>query len=169
MQYNCCNQRPDSVGATDRNTIKGCWVFVRERQPKSSEEAARLADDYRMARKQTPQDKRPQVQIDRRICVRYGKPGPTPTENTSNKEYQQHQNASKPRQNSMAKQDRPKKDLKDIECFNCRQKGHYSSNCPDRSFFLMHGATGRPSWKGNYETPQDSRHFSARSCQTRDC
>ena len=31
----------------------------------------------------------------------------------------------------------PKKDLKDIECFNCYQKGHYASNCPDHSLFCM--------------------------------
>lgn len=27
----------------------------------------------------------------------------------------------------------PKRDLKDIECFNCHKKGHYSSNCPQNA------------------------------------
>ena len=35
-----------------------------------------------------------------------------------------------------------KRDLKDVECFNCRQKGHYSSNCPDRSMFCMERRVG---------------------------
>ena len=34
------------------------------------------------------------------------------------------------------------KDLKDIECFNCRQKGHYSSNCPDCSLFCVERHVG---------------------------
>ena len=31
--------------------------------------------------------------------------------------------------------DKPKRDLKDIECFNCHKKGHYSSNCPHNAMF----------------------------------
>ena len=32
-------------------------------------------------------------------------------------------------------QSRPKRDLKDIECFNCHKKGHYSCNCPSNALF----------------------------------
>ena len=28
---------------------------------------------------------------------------------------------------------RPRRDLKDIDCFNCHKKGHYSSNCPQNA------------------------------------
>jgi len=36
---------------------------------------------------------------------------------------------------SVAKQ--AKKDLREVECFNCHQKGHYSSNCPRNALFCM--------------------------------
>ena len=38
------------------------------------------------------------------------------------------------KQNS-GKYERPKRDLKDIECFNCHEHGHYSSNCPHNAMF----------------------------------
>ena len=30
---------------------------------------------------------------------------------------------------------KPRRDLKDVECFNCHRKGHYSSNCPHNVLF----------------------------------
>ena len=129
------------------NTLPGdVRVFVKERKPKTSLEAAELADDYLRARKQNPEatcreedrklpERRPPVGP--RRCLRCGKPGhlvrdcrkaiPRPSEDGKEKE-------------PGAKQEKAegqKKDLKDIECFNCHQKGHYASNCPHRAMFCM--------------------------------
>ena len=61
-------------------------IFVKERQPKSSEEAAKLAADYCMARKQDsgvvhgseskkPQDRRNPLGVTGKCCLRCGKLG----------------------------------------------------------------------------------------------
>jgi predicted aspartyl protease len=34
---------------------------------------------------------------------------------------------------------RSKRDIKDIECFNCHHKGHYSSSCPRNALFVTEG------------------------------
>ena len=46
--------------------------------------------------------------------------------------------------------EKAKRDLKDIECFNCHKKGHYSSNCPhnallcsDEKTMVKHDRTGK--------------------------
>ena len=36
---------------------------------------------------------------------------------------------------------RSKRDLKDIECFNCHCKGHYSSQCPRNALFVTERRT----------------------------
>lgn len=71
-----------------------------------------------------------------RLCLRCGKPGHiakdcrSPLPQTQAAEQERHLNKQE-------KSLRSKKDLKDIQCFNCHQKGHYASNCPERSLFCM--------------------------------
>jgi len=115
-------------------------VWVKERKPKTSMEAGQLADDYVQARKQSVGGTSSQVSRKLadmptylRSCHRCGKPG--------------HQARDcrtvlpRPRDHERSKQDysnkpeKPKRDLKDIECFNCHKKGHYSSNCPHNAMF----------------------------------
>lgn len=36
---------------------------------------------------------------------------------------------------------RSKRDLKDVECFNCHNKGHYSSHCPRNALFVTERRT----------------------------
>ena len=38
---------------------------------------------------------------------------------------------------------KPRKDLKDIECFNCHQKGHYASNCPSNALLCGEKGPGK--------------------------
>ena len=116
-------------------------VWVKERKPKTSMEAGQLADDYIQARKQNSGE--PSVPVSRksanipthppvRSCHRCGKPGHHARDCRT---------VFRPRDQERGRPDtsrtleRPKRDLKDIECFNCHKKGHYSSNCPHNAMF----------------------------------
>ena len=107
-------------------------IFIKERQPKSSAEAAKLADDYWQARKttfgkRTGFNKAPLG--GEKKCQTCGKLGHLATDCRRNSSRPQETSEVKPLGN---RPERGKKDLKDIECFNCHKKGHYSSNCPAR-------------------------------------
>ena len=92
-------------------------VWVRERKPKTSEEASQLADDYVQARGRNPKNlgKKP---VERQAaCETCGKPGHQARDCWSNKP-----TASQGKANNGANPpgragQRPRKDLKDIECF----------------------------------------------------
>ena len=114
-------------------------VWVKERKPKTSMEAAELADDYAQARKQSlrgqsgpgsRRNERPQPSSSR--CEKCGKPGHQTRDRWSSSR-QSTQDRSRGVTNQQ--QSRPKRDLKDIECFNCHKKGHYSANCPSNALF----------------------------------
>ena len=93
-------------------------IFVRERQPKSSAEAAKLADDYWQARKPTfgtraGYSKQPHGGV--KQCLTCGKPGHLAKDCR--------RNGSKPQESQTPeakipdnRQERGKKDLKDVEC-----------------------------------------------------
>ena len=112
-------------------------IFVVERQPKTAVEAAKSVDDYHLARRGQDDDRKRNKKMGIK-CLRCMKtrhiardcraPPPRHLENGTNK--------------SNGKNHKQGKDLKDIECSNCRQKGHYSSNCPDRSLFCVERRVG---------------------------
>ena len=107
-------------------------IFIKERQLKSRAEAAKLTDDYWQARKttfgkRTGFNKAPLG--GGKKCQSCRKPGHLATDCRRNSSGPQETSEVKPLGN---RPERGKKDLKDIECFNCHKKGHYSSNCPAR-------------------------------------
>ena len=113
-------------------------VFVKERKPRTSEEACKLADDFMTAREELKKergresDKKPQGDRQSIRCNKCKKLGHIA------RDCRQMPNGKpevKKEREDAEKSLKPKRDLKDIECYNCHQKGHYSSNCPKNALF----------------------------------
>ena len=98
-------------------------VWVKERKPKSSTEASQLADDYMQARRL--EQKETSAQASQRTNITCIKCGLRVGHNARREKSSLHNGG------------RSRRDLKDIECFNCHQKGHYSSNCPSKAMLCQ--------------------------------
>ena len=112
-------------------------IFVKEREPRTSMEAGRLADDYIVARKDEAAEKGEEEKApDRRQSLRCGK-------------CRKLGHLARDCRQSQPKLEREKdkgeaaRRPKDIECFNCHQKGHYASNCPSNALFCSERLPGK--------------------------
>ena len=118
---------------------KNVRIWVKERKPKTSTEAGQLADDYTQARKQNSKvtsgdiPRRPVHQQPWRY-QRGGRQGHAPRDchgtgpGPSNSDVDaRNAGGRRPTQ--------PRRDLSNVECFNCHNTGHYSANCPHNALF----------------------------------
>ena len=114
-------------------------MWVKERKPKTTTDAAQLAEDYLQARPAgTPPkpDHAPTGPCPRcgelghwaRLCPTNPRPPPTRQQQSTDtpRNPQTHVNSRPSDQNS-----RPQ----DVKCYNCSAKGHLSYNCPQKALF----------------------------------
>jgi predicted aspartyl protease len=133
------------------NTLPGeIRVYVKEHKPKTSQEAGELADDHIRARKSgdgKPPKDIPPIHCSR--CKKLGNSEKTCRVNLKSEDGKGSSPASPPPAPPREKP-KPRTDLKYITCFNCLQKDHYSSNCPQSALFCGTG-TGQMAKRGQVE------------------
>ena len=114
-------------------------IWVKERKPKSGQEAAGLADDYAQARKEglaigpTGESKKWErgspLQCSK--CHRRGHLAED-CRSAIKPEEQERRNTE-----DAGRVGKLRVELKDVVCYNCQQKGHYSSKCPANAMLVV--------------------------------
>ena len=120
-------------------------VFVKERKPTSSEQASKLADDFRQARKEDAEGQR-KLDVNKTSNDSYNSPFPYTTTICHRCKKPGHLakdcRATFQSDGAKGRAEKYKRDRKDITCFNCQQKGHYSSNCPSNAMLCVERRSG---------------------------
>ena len=101
-------------------------------------QAAKLADSYLQARKEDLANmelNRKEGDKSRRCCLHCGKPGHL-ARKCRVQVVEQSQKRDKVLDcSTSSRNDRPRRDLKEVQYYNCHKKGHYSANCPHNALF----------------------------------
>ncbi len=114
-------------------------VWVLEHKPDTSLRAAELADDYAQARLDVRQTSTKSQPPRRRTCFVCGKSGHIASECRSRESKLPEKSETTPIEGDKPTVtkggDKPTSSTrrKDITCYNCNQKGHYSAQCPARA------------------------------------
>ena len=137
-------------------------IWVKERKPKTSAGAGQLADNYAQARKQNSSNSEvnggkgtqelrrgnDRQGVIAKLCRECGRLGHATRDCWSGGPCIP--NTEGNRSTSTNKQnDRARKDLSRVECFNCHKKGHYAANCPGNNDMFCRGVSTP---QGNCET-----------------
>ena len=118
-------------------------VAVIERQPKNSEEAGKFAGNYLQARSMVngrerkalaPTTKCPKCGVHEH----WAHDCPKPRESEGRTRGSDQQTTGEQQQPPATTSRNPRlqnRDITTVKCYNCNEKGHYSSSCPKRSLY----------------------------------
>ena len=117
-------------------------VWVKERKPRTTQEAGRLAEGYRQARKVELWSPAPKSSVKKRLpiqrsCYSCGQPGHLAKDCSSfSSSGKKESTSTSSKGEDVGKMEKKlKKDGKPLVCYNCGGRGHTSRQCPSESLY----------------------------------